>query len=425
MYRSLVKLMVVGVIWAMATPMVEAGGSNDGSPEVPQSSGTDQARVQELGRVFIMHGSPGNGSSYSLTIPYVTRENNRRTNVGLNNYSGRSMMKGDNPDANVSMILYDRDGNVAGSGTAVVHSNEMFQMNDVISALNGTTGTGWLNIFSDEPIDAFATVILNSTNDPVIQLPVSSQMDKPGAYTEGQASMGMHNRLFIQSSVKTGTFQSSLMVVNLSPSGGDFTIKIYDQSGQLISSKTVSIGGHGMYVDDDIRSAVTGSFGQIVIEPSGSLLLMANSLVLSTNGTAGFFPAVAMPAASMMQMAGDWQGTMTGILFNAQVKMTMFQEMGMIYGTMEFSGGTFPATGTTMTFSGAMDPTTNGFMLQAHGTSPLFNLTLYMPSFSGMPMGGKQGQGPQMQGKMLYLDEQNRKDVGTFTMTRMGHVFQN
>ena len=126
-----------------------------------------------------------------------------------------------------------------------------------------------------------------------------------------------------------------------------------------------------------------------------------------------------------MQMAGDWQGTMTGTLFNAQVKMTMFQEKGMIYGTMEFTGGTFPVTGTTLTFSGEMDPTTNGFMLQAHGTSPLFNLTLYTPSFSGMPMGGMQGQGPQMQGKMLYVDEQNRKDVGTFTMTRMGHVFQN
>ena len=158
MHRLLVKLMVVGAIWAMATPMVEAGGYGDDSSQVSQSLGTDQARVQELGRAFIMHGSPGNGSSYSLIIPYVTQENNRRTNVGLNNYSARSMMKGDNPDANVSMTLYDRDGTVAGSGTAVVHSNEMFQMNGVISALNGTTGTGWLNIFSDEPIDAFATV---------------------------------------------------------------------------------------------------------------------------------------------------------------------------------------------------------------------------------------------------------------------------
>jgi hypothetical protein len=291
--------------------------------------------------------------------------------------------------------------------------------------LNGTTGTGWLNIFSDEPIDAFATVILNSTNDPVIQLPIHSQMNKPSAFTEGQASMGMHNRLFIQSSVKSGTFGSSLIVVNMSPSGGEFTIEIYDHSGQLMSSKTATINGYGMYVDDDIRSSVPGSYGQIVIEPSDPVLLMANSLVVSDDGTAGFFPAVAMPAANMMQMAGQWQGSFTGTLINAQVTMSLFQEKGMMYGSLKFTGGTFPIPGTTMTFSGEMDPTTNGFMLQAHGTSPLFNLSLYMPSFSGMPMGGMHGQRMQMQGKMLYLDEQNRKDVGTFTMTRTGHVFQN
>jgi hypothetical protein len=411
-YRSLIQLMVV--IWAIGMPMAEAGGP-----------GEDQARIHNLVRAFMMPGGPGSGGSYSLMIPYVTRESNRRTNVGLNNYSSRSMMKGDNPDANVSMVLYDRDGNVAGSGTVVVHSNEMLQMNDVISVLNGTTGTGWLNIFSDEPIDAFATVILNSTNDPVIQLPVSSQLNKPSAYTEGQASMGMHNRLFVQSSVKTGMFQSSLIVVNLAATGGDFAIKIYDNSGQLISSRTVSIKGFGMYIDDDVRGSAPGSYGQIVIEPGGSLVLMANSLVMSANGTAGFFPAGSLPSANMMQMAAEWQGTMTGTLFNAQVKMAMFQEKSMIYGTMEFTGGTSPFTGTAMTFSGEMDPATNGFMLQAHSTSPLFNLTLYMPSFSGMPMGGMQGPVPQMQGKLLYVDEQNRKDVGTFTMTRMGNVFQN
>src|SRR3974390_1655671 len=119
MYRPIIKLVVV--IWAIGTPMAVAGAPGD-----------DQTRIQDPGRAFMMPGSPASGGSYSLMIPYVTHENNRRTNVGFNNYSSRSMMKGDNPDANVSMVLYDRDGNVAGNGTAVVHSNEMLQMKDVI-----------------------------------------------------------------------------------------------------------------------------------------------------------------------------------------------------------------------------------------------------------------------------------------------------
>jgi hypothetical protein len=388
-----------------------------------ERGGSVNSQSRDLGRVLAMHTGPGAGGSYSLMIPYVTRENDRRTNIGFNNYSTRSMMKGDNPEADVSMVLHDRNGNVAGNGSAVVHSNQMLQINDVISALGGGTGTGWLMIFSDEPITAFATVILNSTNNPVIQLPVFMQTDKPGSFWEGQASMGMNNRLMIQSSVKTGMFQSSLIVVNMASTGGTFTIKIYDDVGQLISTKTASINGYGMYIDDDIRGSVPGSFGQIVIEPNGDLLLSANSLVLSHNGTAGFFPAVSMPPANMMQMAGEWQGTLTGTLINAQVRMEMFQEKGMMYGSLEMMGGTFPISGTSFQFSGGMDPSSNGFMLQVHGESPLYSLTLYMPSFSGMPMGGMQGQGMQIQGQMLYIDDQGRKDAGTFTMTRTGHIF--
>jgi len=70
---------------------------------------------------------------------------------------------------------------------------------------------------------------------------------------------------------------------------------------------------------------------------------------------------------------------MTGTLFNAQVNMTMFQEKGVIYGTMQFLGGASPLGAMTLNFSGEMDPSTNGFVLQMHSTLPLTTLTMYMP----------------------------------------------
>ena len=43
----------------------------------------------------------------------------------------------------------------------MVQSNELLQINDVITALNGDVDTGWLFILSDEPLYAWASVIFN------------------------------------------------------------------------------------------------------------------------------------------------------------------------------------------------------------------------------------------------------------------------
>src|SRR6516162_4710288 len=85
------------MIMLAATPLCAADRS---------TSGASQSKAPV--RAFAMHSASEAGSSYSLMIPYVTRENDRRTNIGLNNYSTRSMMKGDNPEADVSMVMYDR-----------------------------------------------------------------------------------------------------------------------------------------------------------------------------------------------------------------------------------------------------------------------------------------------------------------------------
>ena len=70
----------------------------------------------------------------------------------------------------------------------------------------------------------------------------------------------------IQSSAKLGAFQSSLAVVNVGSGDGNLVVKIYDNVGVLRNTKTAFLRAEGMYVDNDIRSNVPGTFGQIVIE---------------------------------------------------------------------------------------------------------------------------------------------------------------
>ena len=70
-----------------------------------------------------------------------------------------------------------------------------------------------------------------------------------------------------------------------------------------------------MFVSNDIRSSVPGTYGQIVIEVDypeeydGEPQIVATSLVESTTGPfAGFFPAFSLPQPNTMAIAGIWEG---------------------------------------------------------------------------------------------------------------------
>ena len=239
-------------------------------------SHSDLARV--VRSLLMRHGSnvqvPPSGYSYVIFVPFVTKDDNTRSNLGLNNFGQVSFVKGNNPSANVKVVLIDEAGFQAGQGDYVVRSNELLQINDVVSSLGADGGNGWLIIFSDEPLTAWASVILNATDDPSIEL----------------ATTSLGTRLMIQSSVRTGAFQSSLIINNIGD-GGNVDIKIYGSDGTLITTKKVFIEAFGLYVDSDVRSPAPGTFGQIVIEAEdNSTLLIANSIVKSAKGTGAFFP---------------------------------------------------------------------------------------------------------------------------------------
>jgi len=344
------------------------------------------------------------GYSYITIIPFVSRQSGVRTNLGLNNFTLSSVVSGDKPSANVLIFLVDQQGSMAGSNSYVIGFNELLQINDVIMDLQGDVDRGWLYIISDEPISPWASVILNSTNDPSIEL---------GTRFGGR-------RLAIQSSVKTDTFISSLIILNLGD-GGNVKVRVYDPQGQEISSKEVFIQSFGLFLDDDIRQEVSGTFGQIVIEAvDDKPYLLASSIVKSTNGTGAFFPATTLPALNVKSIAGIWEGSLVGTTINAKIRVILNQEGGYLFGSLDVTGGTFPTTSSSISMSGfIINDVTYQYLLESddHFDSAVsfYTLHLYAPPVTGL----------KMSGKTLYADEKGLRETGTFTLERTGDISAN
>ena len=376
------------------------------------------------------------GDNYISLIPLVTNENGARTNVGLNNFSRFSVQKDvANPRASVLVQLRDPSGRLDREGVFSVRSNEMRQVNRIMTTLppvdgGGAATTGWLLIFSDEPITAWASVILDQVNnDPAVELAIADQIYKPAAYVESTGTPS--NPLLIQSSVKAGSFNSRLAVVNIGSGPGRLHIKLFDRTGRLQRTlPPVDVGGFGMYVNNDIRSTVSGTWGQIIIEVEDlrparddrEPLIVATSLVESTTGPfAGFFPAFAMPRPNTPAIGGVWEGSVTGDIMNAQVQVTLFQERDMLYGLLEILSGTFPTVNRHFLIRGQV---TNGtYELEVRDLFDNCSGQGAPCTFIGYRMFAPSISGNTMDGDTIYFDETDRFDKGNFSLTRVGAVY--
>ena len=375
------------------------------------------------------------GDNFVNIIPFVTSANGARTNVGINNFSRSSLARGENPPASVAIGLYGPSGNLDRSGAFSVRSNEMRQINHIVSALTpvrggGSATTGWLLIFSDEPVTAWASVILDETsNDPAMLVAIADQIFKPAAFVESQGTPS--NPLLIHSSVKRGAFKSRLAVVNIGSGGGRVSVKLYTQRGVLQETlSAVDIDPSGMFVSDDIRMSVPGTFGPIIIEvedldPEDSDIprIVATSLIESTTGPfAGFLPAFALPQHTTPAMAGVWEGSVTGAGTNAEVRLTLYQERDMLYGRLDVLSGTFPTTDRFFSVKG--DVIEGSVLLEVQqvlddcsstGRSPctMFAYRMFAESLSGSSMSGD----------TVYVDRSDRSDSGSFTLERVGAIY--
>ncbi len=362
------------------------------------------------------------GDSYVSIVTYVTTENNTRSNLGLNNFTTDSVVKGPSPAANVSIGLFNPQGNLAGQGTKVVQSNQMLQVNNIIADLGGTSPSGWLLIFSDEPITAWASVIFNSSQDPSIELAIADQVYKPAGFVESQGTI--YNPLMIQSSAKVGVFASSLVVANIGSGDGVLNIKIYDKDGGLMTTlPPVSIKANGMYINNDIRSTVAGSFGPIVISLDDPISdgkaprIVAASIVKSDKDTSSFFPGFGLPQGNTKSIAGYYTGSLTGTLLNCQVEAYLYQERDMLYGTLAVKSGSFPLNEKSFLLSGEV--INNKYLLQ---TQDAFDSDAPQTFFL-LRLFGQFDSSVTINGDLIYFDEQSRKDIGSFTLTLQGAIF--
>jgi hypothetical protein len=396
-------------------------------------TGRNQWLQDLMRRVQLPAASVAEGASYVVIVPYVTAENGSRSNLGLNNYSRVSFVHGINPAAVVTVFLFDQQGNPRRSGGYTVQSNELLQINNVVNqlptiidpVLGGNVGTGWLLILSDEPLTAWVSVISNANEDPSIELAIADQIYKPNAFLESTGSI-----LAIQSSAKDARFQSSLAVVNVGSGDGHLFVDIYDQSGNLITTKEATIKESGMFLDSDVRGVAPGTYGQIVIEVTDpdpndgkTPRLLANSIVRSTvNGTGAFFPAFALPNPNTKAIAGIWEGTLDGTVINAQVRIQLYQERDMLYGTLDVLSGTFPTVNRNFSISGEVivSGEDNAYLIQLQDlfdnddTRTFFSFRMYVPPITGTTM----------KGDSIYYDEKDRRESGTFSLVRTGSIYQ-
>ena len=375
------------------------------------------------------------GDNFVNIIPFVTSDNGARTNIGINNFSQSSLAQGESPVASVGIGLYGSSGDLDRAGVFSVRSNEMLQINGIINALDpvdggGTVTTGWLLIFSDEPVTAWASVILDRTsNDPAMLVAVADQIFKPVAFVESQGTPS--NPLLIHSSAKAGAFKSRLAVVNIGSGQGRVSVKLFSQARDLQQTlPAVEIDPSGMFVSDDIRMPVPGTFGPITIEvedidteDNAIPRIVATSLIESTTGPfAGFLPAFALPRPATSAIAGIWEGSVTGAIMNATVRLTLYQERDMLYGSLEIRGGNFPTTDRIFSVKG--DVIDGSVLLEIQqvlddcrhlDSDPctLFAYRLFAQSISGSTLSGD----------TVYVDGSGRSDSGSFTLDRVGAIY--
>lgn len=332
---------------------------------------------------------PGGVPKNRQRLPFVVDTAAFRTNLGINNLGASQ--------ASVDVFLIDKNGEIVASKAYSVPGNGMTQVNNIARDLEGaaqqTGREGYLLLESSDKFSAWASQVDNLTADPSLEQ----------ARSEALAA----SRTLIPSSASVGAFLTSLVVINNSPAAGQVTIRSRRTDGTVQAQlNNLAIQGNGyLYFEDLYRQVgLTGVFGPIEVEASGSIKITATARIYTREGTSGYFEGVDAALASqivVLPYALDTRDFRTNLGITnpsgTEVSFTvsLIDKNGLSVGAPQ--NGQVPANGMVQinninrALLGAGDITNREGYLKLSSTGPLFfgwtsqidNLTQDLSLFAG------------------------------------------
>ncbi len=229
--------------------------------------------LNTLASHWSLHAAPAT----RLWIPLAADTVQFRTNLGLNNPQDKA--------ATVDILLINPAGEILSEKSATIPAHGLTQINHVLRFLEGqetlTGREGYLVLESEDAIKAWASLIDNISNDPVIFR----------SYPEAEAD----EQIIIPSSADSAGYKTELLIVNTTIQIGFITIRSYGISGGTQATlENLPIGPNGWIHFEDFyqKAGVRNVFGPLVMEASPGVKILGGARIYTPQKTGGYLEGI-------------------------------------------------------------------------------------------------------------------------------------
>ena len=241
---------------------------------------------------FIANTTSGSAAQSFISLQQIAQSSAFRTNLGIVEAAGEP--------ADILIHVYDNAGNQLAQIPLSLMPSEHIQINSFLAVNNLNVTDGRIEVEVTSPtgkVSAYASVVDNQTNDPLLVFPVLKGAASATRYTiPGVADL---NNGF-------ASWRSDIRVFNPGASPAAVTLAYYPQGGATTPTpQTVTVNPGQVYAIDNALQTLyglTNSGGAIVVSTptTSALTVTARTYNQTTAGTYGQF----IPAVSPSQSVG-------------------------------------------------------------------------------------------------------------------------